>query len=271
MGKYQDQLSTGKKITKPSDDPVVAMKGMFYRSNLSEVEQYKRNLSEAYQWMENSEAGVEHVNEALQRVRELTVQGANGTLSVTDKEAVAREVEQIKKDIMTVANTQVAGRYIFNGTNTSKAPVTEDEDGVPTVDFNSGHYSIEVSRGVSLKSNINPENVFGQKLFDTLQGIQKTLDGRENLDFNELLNDLDSQMDNLSSERSELGARYNRLEMIDSRINQQEVVANRILSDNEDADIERVITDLTTQESVHRAALSVGARIIQPTLMDFLK
>ena len=67
MGQYQDQLATGKKITKPSDDPVVAMKGMFYRSNLTEVEQYKRNLSELYLWMENSEAGIEHANNGLQR------------------------------------------------------------------------------------------------------------------------------------------------------------------------------------------------------------
>lgn len=272
MGKYQDQLATGKKITKPSDDPVVAMKGMYYRSNLSEVEQYKRNLSESYLWMENSEAGVEHVNEALQRVRELTVQGSNGTLSETDKEAIAKEVEQIKKDIMTVANTQVAGRYIFNGTNTSQAPVTDGgKTGAPQVDLNTNDYLVEVSRGVSLKANINPENVFSQKLFDTLQGIQNTLVGTNNQDLNTLLSDLDNQMDILSAERSELGARYNRLEMVESRIDQQEVIATRILSDNEDADLERVITDLTTQESVHRAALSVGARIIQPTLMDFLR
>lgn len=271
MGKYQDQLSTGKKITKPSDDPVVAMKGMYYRSNLSEVEQYKRNLSESYLWMENSEAGVEHVNEALQRVRELTVQGSNGTLSETDKEAIAKEIEQIKKDIMTVANTQVAGRYIFNGTNTSKAPVTDGGTVAPQVELNTNDYLVEVSRGVSLKANINPENVFSQKLFDTLQGIQNTIDGTNNQDLNTLLSDLDIQMDILSAERSELGARYNRLEMVESRIDQQEVIATRILSDNEDADLERVITDLTTQESVHRAALSVGARIIQPTLMDFLR
>ncbi|MGI8385395.1 flagellar hook-associated protein FlgL [Robertmurraya sp. P23] len=271
MGKYQDQLSTGKKITKPSDDPVVAMKGMFYRSNLSEVEQYKRNLSEAYLWMENSEAGVEHVNEALQRVRELAVQGSNGTLSETDKQAVAEEIDQIKKDIMSVANTQIAGRYIFNGTNTSKAPVVDGGTGAPQATFNNKEYSIEVSRGVSLQANINPENVFGQKLFDTLQAVQETLNGTGTGDLNALLSDIDTQMDLLSSERSELGARYNRLEMIEGRIDQQEVMANRILSDNEDADIERVITDLTTQESVHRAALSVGARIIQPTLMDFLR
>jgi flagellar hook-associated protein 3 FlgL len=271
MGKYQDQLATGKKITKPSDDPVVAMKGMYYRSNLSEVEQYKRNLSESYLWMENSEAGVEHVNEALHRVRELTIQGANGTLSESDKEAVAREIEQIKKDIVTVANTQVAGRYIFNGTNTSKPPVTDDGTSAPQANLNMNDYMVEVSRGVSLKANINPENVFSQKLFDTLQGIQESLNGTSSGDINSLLGDLDNQMDTLSAERSELGARYNRLEMVESRISTQEVIATRILSDNEDADIERVITDLTTQESVHRAALSVGARIIQPTLMDFLR
>ncbi|MEK3992167.1 flagellar hook-associated protein FlgL [Robertmurraya sp. FSL R5-0851] len=271
MGKYQDQLSTGKKITKPSDDPVIAMKGMYYRSNLSEVEQYKRNLSESYLWMENSEAGVEHVNEALQRVRELTVQGANGTLSDADKEAVAREIEQIKKDIMKVANTQIAGRYIFNGTNTSNPPVVDGGAGAPQANLNTNDYMVEVSRGVSLKANINPDTVFSQELFNTLQGIQETLEGKGTGDLNTLLGDLDKRMDILSAERSELGARYNRLEMVESRIDQQEIIATRILSDNEDADIERVIMDLTTQESVHRAALSVGARIIQPTLMDFLR
>jgi flagellar hook-associated protein 3 FlgL len=271
MGKYQDQLATGKKIARPSDDPVVAMKGMYYRSNLSEVEQYKRNLSEAYLWMENSEAGVEHVNEALHRVRELTVQGSNGTLSESDKEAIAREIEQIKKEIMNVANTQVAGRYIFNGTNTSQPPVQDGGEGVPQVTLNISDYSIEVSRGVSLKANINPDNVFGQKMFDIIQGIQESLSGTGTADLNNLLSDLDSQMDTISAERSELGARYNRLEMIEARIDQQEVISTRILSDNEDADIERVIMDLTNQESVHRAALSVGARIIQPTLMDFLR
>ncbi|MGS2778886.1 flagellar hook-associated protein FlgL [Robertmurraya sp. GLU-23] len=271
MGKFQDQLSTGKKITKPSDDPVVAMKGMYYRSNLTEVEQYKRNLSESYLWMENSEAGVEHVNEALQRVRELTIQGSNGTLSETDKQAIAREVDQIKQDIMNVANTQVAGRYIFNGTNTTNPPVAEGGDNAPQVTLNTNDYMIEVSRGVSLKANTNPSNVFSQEMFNTLHEIQKTLEGSGAGNLDSLLSDLDKQMDTLSAERSELGARYNRLEMVEARIDQQEVIATRILSDNEDADIERVIMDLTTQESVHRAALSVGAKIIQPTLMDFLR
>jgi flagellar hook-associated protein 3 FlgL len=86
-----------------------------------------------------------------------------------------------------------------------------------------------------------------------------------------LLEDMDNHLNILQAERSEMGARYNRLEMIDNRLGKTEVMANKIISDNEDADMEKVITDLTIQESVHRAALSVGARIIQPTLMDFLR
>lgn len=124
---------------------------------------------------------------------------------------------------------------------------------------------------MSLKANVNPNNVFNQKLFDTVHNIQKALESGDDSALDSELENLDSVMNTLSAERSELGARYNRLEMVDDRLAQQEVTANRILSDNEDADIERVITDLKTQESVHRAALGVGARIIQPTLMDFLR
>ncbi|WP_175990236.1 flagellar hook-associated protein FlgL [Bacillus sp. Marseille-Q1617] len=279
MGQLQDQLATGKKITKPSDDPVVAMKGMFYRSNLTGIEQYKRNLSELYLWMDNSEAGIDQANQGLQRVRELTLQGKNGTLSEEDKKAVAVEIEQIKMDLVGVAETKVAGRYIFHGTDVGNSPVKDGKpaDGsAPQVADNLisaaiGNYNIEVSQGVSLKANVNPGNVFSQKLFDTVHSIQKALKSGDTSTLDTELGNLDDVMETLSAERSELGARYNRLEMIDDRLGQQEVVANRILSDNEDADIERVITDLKTQESVHRAALGVGARIIQPTLMDFLR
>lgn len=274
MGQYQDQLSTGKKITKPSDDPVVAMKGMFYRSNLTEVEQYKRNLSELYLWMENSEAGIEQANNGLHRVRELVVQGKNGSLSPTDRVAIAREVEQIKNDLVQVANTQVSGRYIFHGTDTDNPPVVSENP--PTVAANLtdptiNTYKVEISRGVSLRANVNPAKLFNKEMFDMVQGVQEALQNNNTVNLDHLLGQLDGVMDNISAERSELGARYNRLEMIDDRISQQEVMANRVLSDNEDADIERVITDLKTQESVHRAALGVGARILQPTLLDFLR
>ncbi|MEW4327908.1 flagellar hook-associated protein FlgL [Rossellomorea marisflavi] len=279
MGQLQDQLSTGKKITRPSDDPVVAMKGMFYRSNVSGVEQYKRNLSELYLWMDNSEAGLEQANKGLLRVRDLLLQGKNGTLEDEDRQAVSAEISQIMKDMVTIAETRVGGRYIYHGTDVNASPIKEinPADGsAPKVadnlmDPSIKDYTVEVSPGVTLNANVSPGKVFNQELFDTLHTIQQAFEKNDITDLDNMLNQLDDVRSNLSAEWSDLGARYNRLEMIDDRLGQQESIAKRIMSDNEDAEIERVITDLKVQESVHRAALSVGARIMQPTLMDFLR
>lgn len=284
LGKYQDQLATGKKISRPSDDPVVAIKGMFYRTNQTEIEQYKRNLSEAYTWMENSEAGVEHATQIVQRVRELLVQGNNESNSEKDLESIGVEISELKQDLMGVANTQVAGKYIFNGTSTKTppipSPVPVDGNGQYNYTMDTSKFEIEVSKGVGLKANIDGNKVFGKDMMNTIKGIEEALkngtlfeepngDGVRIGD--QLLSDIDEQFNKLTSERSELGARYNRLELVDSRLSDQEVIATRILSDNEDADIEKVITDLTIQESIHRASLAVGSKIIQPTLIDFLR
>ena len=134
MGQYQDQLSTGKKITKPSDDPVTAMKGMYYRSDLTSVQQYKRNLSELQTWMDNSESGMQQADSALQRIRELVVQSQNSSLTDVDRKAISAEIGQMQQDLVKTANTQVAGRYIFHGNDVMNPPVTQEDP--PTVAAN---------------------------------------------------------------------------------------------------------------------------------------
>lgn len=267
----QNQLSTGKKITRPSDDPVVATKGMAYRSNLSEVNQYKRNLTEAQSWFDSSESGLEQVNSILQRTKELVVQGLNGTNESDDRQAIAREIEQLKLDYMQVGNTQVAGNYIFNGVNVGAPPVSEDASGMIKSTINLNPFSVEVSKGIQLRVNIHPENIFGQGAFDLMNSVQTAFEQNDVNSLKDLSTQVDTQLSTLLAERSELGARSNRLELIENRLDSQEITATKMLSNNEDADIEQVITDLTVQESVHRAALGVGAQIIQPTLLDFLR
>ncbi|MFP8643907.1 flagellar hook-associated protein FlgL [Priestia aryabhattai] len=267
----QNQLSTGKKITRPSDDPVVATKGMAYRSNLSEVNQYKRNLTEAQSWFDSSESGLEQVNSILQRTKELVVQGLNGTNESDDRQAIAREIEQLKLDYMQVGNTQVAGNYIFNGVNVGAPPISEDASGMIESNINLDPFSVEVSKGIQLRVNIHSENIFGQGAFDLMNNVQTAFEQNDVNSLKELSTQVDTQLSTLLAERSELGARSNRLELIENRLDSQEITATKMLSNNEDADIEKVITDLTVQESVHRAALGVGAQIIQPTLLDFLR
>jgi flagellar hook-associated protein 3 FlgL len=271
LGKYQEQLSTGKKINRPSDDPVVAMKGMAYRTNLTEVEQLKRNFSEAYNWIENSDAALDKATQALQRIRELVVQASNDTYEETQRQAISQEIKQLTEQLVTIANTKVGDKYIFNGTNTLQPPVQMNGTSITTSN-NTEEVKIELAKGIYIAVNVNPTEVFNG-FFSDLQSLANDLEdpNKTGKDINEYLGYIDQHISKLLSARSELGARMNRVELMEERIGQQEIIAQKMLSDNEDVDMERVITDLKVQESVHRAALSVGARIIQPTLVDFLR
>lgn len=270
MGKQQEQIATQKKISRPSDDPVVAMKGVLYRRNLTEVEQYKRNFSEAYNWVENADSSLDKANQAMQRLRELLVQTSNDTYDAEQRKATRAEIEQLKEHIEEIGNTKFGDKYLFNGTDTTNKPLDVANGVYPE---NNESVEIELSKGVHIKVNIDGTSVFSQEMFDDIDDIIATLEDENSTgdDINNFITNMDTHMTNLSNERSSLGARYNRIELMDSRVSEQEVIATRVMSDNEDIDFEKVITDMKVQESVHRAALSVGSRIIQPSLMDFLR
>ncbi|WP_337020275.1 flagellar hook-associated protein FlgL [Oceanobacillus massiliensis] len=271
MGKYMDQLNTGKKITRPSDDPVVAMKGMGYRTELVKVEQFQRNTNEVHNWMDNTDAALDKATSALQRIRELAVQASNGTYSEEERVNMSEEVKQLKEHLVEIANTNVNDKYIFNGSQTDTAPV--DAEG--NVIFDPSEVKIEVSSSTTLKANVNGEDVFGgdPDIFEVIDKFTAKLDGDEAIDedIDASIEELDTGINNIINSRAELGARMNRLELVENRLGEQEVIATQTMSQNEDIDYAEAITQLITQESLHRAALSAGSKIIQPSLVDFLR
>lgn len=283
MNKYMDQLTTGKKINRPSDDPVIAMKGMRYRTEVGNVEQFQRNITEMHTWMETSDDTLDETTQILNRLRDLTVQAANGTYEQNQREAIAKEVDQLQLQLVEAANTKVNNKYIFNGTQTTGVnvagellkPVTLDDDGNPVVNLAPGDYQaveLEVTSGTRLQANVNPTNVYSQELFDDIKALSDALKSDvPDSDFDRFITIVDKHIDNTVSERADLGARMNRVELIESRLEGQRISARDMMSKNEDADIAEVIMNLTSQEAIHRAALSAGSRVIQPTLLDFLR
>lgn len=265
LGKLQDQISTQKKFTKPSDDPVSAMLAMNYRTDLNRIEQFQRNIGEAKNWIDSTDDALDKGVLALQRIRELTVQASNGTLDGSQKEHIMEEIKQLKEHLIDVGNTQVGGKYIFNGTKTNEAP---PGDGT----FGTGAINLEVFSNIKIQVNMSGDEIFDDMLKGSgnIEGLVKALD-EDSSDIGDYIGKVDEYIDKLLASRAKIGAKQNRIELMDDRLQQQEVFSTRILSDNEDVDMEKVIMEMTTQESVHRAALSVGSRIIQPSLMDFLR
>ncbi|WP_458411854.1 flagellar hook-associated protein FlgL [Schinkia sp. CFF1] len=270
LGKIYDQINSGKKITRPSQDPVVAMNGIRYRTEVQEVGQYKRNLGEVYSWMENADAVMDKTTSALQRIRELAVEVSNDTYNADQRKSAAAEIAQLQEHLESLGNTKVNNKYIFNGSETLTKPIDLASN---TFSTNSEKVEIEVSKGITLAVNTEPQNVFPKGLFDEVSSLLTTLQDptTSGSDVGAFISKIDNRINTTLAERSELGARLNRAEMIEDRLSQHEIIANKTMSDNEDIDFEEVIIDLNLQQNIHNAALAAGAKIIQPTLMDFLR
>ncbi|QDS37394.1 flagellar hook-associated protein FlgL [Brevibacillus brevis] len=276
MDRLQDQLASGKKIAKPSDDPVVAARGMFYRSSLMENEQYTRNVDEAKSWLDMTDSTMDEVGNVMKRIKELLIYSADGAISPEDLKTMGSEIQELKNHLGTLANQQINGKYIFAGTDTNKAPYDAAANGGKGdfVNTNSSQINLEVSQNVFVTSNVNAQNIFNfpdnaNNMFKLLDNVITELsNGRSAAQFQ---SKMDQQFDKLLAERASLGASVNRVELIAERLKTQEVSISELMSRNEDANMAEVMTNIKTQESVHSAALGSGARIIQPTLLDFLR
>lgn len=278
MNKYMTQINTGKKITRPSEDPVIAMKGMNYRTQVAEVEQYRRNASEIWSWMDHSDDVLDKATKAIQRMEYLAVQAANGTYGEDELKSIAEEVKQLQEQLVELANTNVNGKYIFNGTDTDKKLVELEtlENGeqkyvVKHTDGSLQPVLIEVSKGIQFQVNVSPEEIFDQELFDNIDNFIQRLETGDQEAINQSIAELNESMLKIVDGRAELGARMNRLELIEDRLSQHEIIAKDTMAKNEGVDFEEAVTNLLTQEVIHRAALAAGAKIIQPSLIDFLR
>lgn len=274
MATLQEQINSGKKITRPSQDPVVAIKGIGYRTDLGKVEQYQRNLGEVNNWLDSSDDALDKVGSALKRVQELVTDAANDTKTPEDRDKIKVEITQIKEQIRDLANTKVGDKYIFSGTKTLSPLYGSDGTilGETGVD---GAVNIEVYDGVEIKVNTNGKTMF-EDIDKMMENIESSLDSSKipvatGAEIGKSLDDINKNQDSVLGARADIGARQNRVEMMEDRLGAQEIIVTKQLSANEDIDYEKAITEMITQESIHRAALSVGARIIQPSLVDFLR
>ncbi|MGE7914507.1 flagellar hook-associated protein FlgL [Lysinibacillus xylanilyticus] len=284
MSKYQNMLDSGKKITRPSEDPVVAVKGMGYRIDLDKNEQYQRNIREAHTWLDTTDEALDQTGSALKRVKELIVQAANDTNTTDDRQKINSEMQQLKEQLRDIANTRVGENYIFSGTHTNE-PLYTDKTGPQNPAITTGgQKAIEINVFDGIPMNINTPGADLFKDIDDFMGHVTTLlqSGATGTEIGDALGlqitsggstipGLDAVYESTLTVRADVGARQNRVEMMENRLSLQEINVTKQLSVNEDTDYAKTITDMITQESIHQASLSVGAKIIQQTLVDFIR
>ena len=120
MSKLQEQMNSGSLINRPSDDPVIAVKGMGYRVDLDKNAQYQRNINEAHTWVDSTDEALDQVGTSLIRVKELIVQAANDTNTLDERKKIGEEISQIREQFRDLANSKIGDNYIFSGTYTNR-------------------------------------------------------------------------------------------------------------------------------------------------------
>lgn len=266
-----ERLSSGLKLNRPSDNPVGITSSLSFRTALKEIEQYLGNISESIQWLNVTDSALNNAGEALHRVRELAVQAANSDLPKESLQALAEEMRQLREEIVSVGNTMYADRYIFGGHQTLTPPLSLDATGNWIYNGDAGQIEREIGAGVRLAINVVGRDVFipaieaiSQLITDIEAGDTQAVGGRD-------LTNLDSALDNLLTYRAQVGAKTNRLELAQNRLMTLQTDVTRLKSDLEEADLAEVAVQLTTYENAYRMALSAAGKIIQPTLLDFLR
>ncbi|MBN2258971.1 MAG: flagellar hook-associated protein FlgL [Clostridiales bacterium] len=274
MQKYQNQMSSGKEILKPSDNPFGTIRAMDLDTSIKQNDQYLKNIEDSIGWTGMTESALGNLTDSLQRTRELTVYGSNGSLSDTDMKAIAEEIKQIISQVAEVGNTNYDGRYIFAGQSTSKPPFEVVDDVIQTATDISGSLSREVSESVTMDINVSGTRLMdgsSEDLSVTLKNIYDRLMSGDNTALsNDSLGKLDEQMDNILSLRAEVGAKYNRLEASKIKNETQNLNLTELYAKTIDIDIAEKVMQYSMMESVYQASLATGGKILQPTLLNYL-
>ncbi|MBB6732259.1 flagellar hook-associated protein FlgL [Cohnella zeiphila] len=274
IDKNQNMLSTGRKINKASDDPIGATYAMRYRSQLNMTDQYTRNISAAQTNLDTTDTTLGSISDLLQRAKELTTQGVNGTNPQASLDAIASELEQIYQQAVNLGNTQINGKYIFNGQQTETQPYTEA--GAATESSDDQKIDYQIYAGTTVPANVTGNEVFGtpadsDNMFAVLKGLQNAFATGDQDTASGLMDELTTRLDKVLEVRSQVGAVTNRVDLISSRVDSLNTSFTSMLANTEDADIAELATNLQAGQNVYQASLSVGSRLMQQSLVDYLK
>jgi flagellar hook-associated protein 3 FlgL len=279
MTRSQEELSSGKSIIEPSDNPFGASQAIALQSSLDGLTSYERGAQNGISWMNTSSGALASIDSQVQRVRELVLEGANGISSPSDMENIASEVEQLTEGVKQDADTQYAGQYVFSGTLTNTPPYKPGaEDGYQG---NTAAISRALGPTTSVNVAVNLSSVLGNgqgagdgKLLDTLRTIAQNLrEGNpaavETLRTTDLKN-LDTNLNALTGVQAEAGAVTDQLNLAVSRIQSLQDTTTTQLSNVQDANIAKVSIEFSNEQAAFSAALKAGASIVQESLLEFL-
>jgi len=271
LAKVQEQLSTGRILNRPSDNPTDVTAAMRMRDSIAQQAQYSRNAQDGKGWLSQIDSTLSGVTDTVRRARELALQGANsGAMGPAAREALATEVDELRNGLISSANATYLGRPVFGGVTSGSAAydATGTYVGVP------GDVTRRVADGVTVQVDFDGRDVFGDagtSVFAELDDLAAALRAGDTAAIRTGIDDLATRLETVTSARTTAGTRLDRIERADTSAIEASNSLSATLSTLENTDLAKAAMDLQLQEVSYQAALSATSRVLQPSLLDFLR
>lgn len=270
----QTELSTGRLINRPSDDPTKATMAMSLRNQSRVADQRQRAAEDASGWLDTAGSVLMSANDLMGRVKELTVSASNaGAATSASRSAIAAEMRSLRDELMAMANTEFIDRPIFNGTAAGQAydPTTGAYQG------NAAPVIREVAPGVTVTVNMTGEQVFGAQsaaegdVFAVLDRLATAIQNGDTAAIEAEHANTDAARERMTEAVGQLGARAKRVEDIRFRNDMQKERLLQSLGEVEDADLAESIIAVKARETAYQGALAAASKILPPSLVDYLR
>ena len=293
MSKINQQISTGKVINTVSDDPHKAIKIMNINNEIKYTEKYNYNIDETVGWMNTTDGALDNVGNILGEIKETILKVGNGTYSQNEMKSLNEDMNEKIKQLADTLNSTHGGKYLFGGSSVDDAPITvklefsKDKNGqtIPNTD----DLKADISSGINIDYNISVGEILNIKdgngntvnLLDEINNLSTLMNDIANGDEQTaakaketLLNDtkgkIDTLFDHVVNERTSLGVRVSTAEKI-KELNDEDILnIQDVLSKTQDTDVVEFI-ELKSAEMIYQASIQVGAKLIQPTILDYIR
>lgn len=280
ISRLQDMLATGRRINAPSDDPIDARRAINIQTGIDQTTQYISNLEDIDPQMRDTESVFTSMVDLIQRAQELTIRAANETLAQQQLDQSAIEIDQLLEQLVLGANQRTNGRTLFGGTRTLTDPFSVTRDpgsnritGV-TYEGNSGAIEIPFSTTGRIQINIPGDEVFQANvdMFQMLIGIRDDMEAGDQANLSAVrLGELDTAQDQTLLALATTGATQNRLGTVLNNAEDFILALQEQLSNKVDADFAETMLQFNVQQNSLQSALNAAARVIQTSLLDFIR
>ncbi|GEQ34424.1 flagellar hook-associated protein FlgL [Marinilactibacillus psychrotolerans] len=285
--KYQEQLSTMEQVSRPSDDPLKVSKVLDLNNEIKQNEEYKSTINDSIDFTNAQDSALANATNSMQRIYTLTQQAANGTYNDQDRDAIRTEVENEIDTLMDSLNTSFGGRYIFAGNNTTTKPFEKELDddgnfagiiynGTTEEDGVSGNTTKEIARGVNVELQTDGRALMNSQgeednLGTFFNELLTALDGNDTAKLSEdLLERVDSEMNNIVNLRTNIGATTNRLKAAKDRNESEFLNLKTTYSNTQDIDLAETYMQYSMEMVAYEASLQMGNKILQSSLLNYM-